>query len=279
VGEERGGVVSGSSGRPEGSERKSMPGVIMENGMGDGARTNHDREGMSNGANGASHAIPKGYDKAGVRADPNSMQVVNQMSQPNGINGSRQSKSMDSPIETMPKDLKQQISQLPPEITNITQGYLSLTTLLSRLAQSTHNRLSEKINDMASMATSASFENGNINGMDDNSVDNIRKKVQLLKFAEETHGNWVKALVITQWSRISNDITKLVDLNLHMKQRISKYEELLEDIGQVKRQLYDARSPNPDLKTAVEVLTTGRASWMPDVCCLYQIYSFHILTS
>jgi mediator of RNA polymerase II transcription subunit 14 len=65
---------------------------------------------------------------------------------------------------------------------------------------------------------------------------------------------------------VSENVSKLIDLKLHIDSERNLYDTALYQMSEVKRNLMFARAPNPDLKTAVEVLSTGKASWMPDVC-------------
>jgi len=242
-----------------------MPGVIMENGVGAAARTNHDREAMSNGANGASYLPNRPSEKAGWTE---LQQSQNQASQVNGVNGMRAAQSADSPADSIPKDLRNQMNQLPPEINHITEGFESLPNLLTRLAQLTHNQLSAKILELAGLNVQTSADSGSNFMVDDNSAENIKKKVNLLKFTESVHSNWTKALVITQWSRVSEEVGRVIDLKAHLDEQRLYYDIAVHELSELKRSLVHARLPNPDLRTAVEVLSTGKASWMPDVSCV-----------
>jgi mediator of RNA polymerase II transcription subunit 14 len=269
-------VGSGVGGRPEGHpEQESMPGVIMEDGSRNGAHTNHDRDPMLNGINGTSSTLGTGFEKGKPRGEPQSSLKQSQFT--NGANGTvpdsqsqSQNQNQSLVVEPVLSEMAGKLKQLPPELVHITEGFEPLSRLLMRLAQVTHNRLSTKIMELAAMPTPSSAVNGNgshySNGTDDNSVDNVRKKVNLLKFAEATHADWTKALVITHWSRVSEDVSKLIDLKVHLDNQKGLYNAAFFELMEVKRGLVHARVPNPDLRTAVEVLSTGRASWMPDVC-------------
>ena len=103
------------------------------------------------------------------------------------------------------------------------------------------------------------------NGADDNSRENVAKKLHLLSAAQKWHAQWLKTLVITQWSRRAPEVSKLIDLTMHFKQHGWKYDAALAEMAEMKRGLSQAALPNPDLRTALEVLTTGKAPWMPDV--------------
>lgn len=241
----------------------SMPGVIMENGERNGAHTNHDRDPRPNGANGAVPALEKGKGRAEPLQDVTPLSPSIQ----NGRNGNFMEGHQNGGDGVAPKDIKAQIDQLPPELVHITQGFLPLSSLLSRLAQKAHNDLSKTITDLAQMPLPAAAINGNSHSMtnDDNSPQNIARKLRLLNFAQDAHTEWTKALIITNWSRRSDDVSKLIDLRVHLEQQKSHYEAALHELMELKRNLVHARLPNPDFKTALAVLTTGKASWMPEV--------------
>lgn len=228
---------------------------------------------MPNGTNGTVSTPETGFDKGKPRGEPQPSLKQSQFAK--GTNGAVPDAAAQSQaliVEPLPLDMAEQLQQLPPEIVHITEGFEPLSRLLMRLAQVTHNRLSAKIMELAAMPTPSSAINGNgmhyANGTDDNSVDNVRKKVNLLKFAEATHADWTKALVISHWSRISDDVSKVIDLKVHLDNQRRFYDAAVYELSEVKRSLVHARVPNPDLRTAVEVLSTGKASWMPDVCSL-----------
>ncbi|ELR10336.1 mediator complex subunit [Pseudogymnoascus destructans] len=243
-----------------------MPGVIMENGYGTGAHTNHDRDGAPNGTNGALQASSRPAEKTGM---PGHQQPPNQSVQLNGANGAPMTQSAGHSAGSVLKDANIQTKSTPPKINHITEGFESLPNLLTRLAQVTHNQLSGKLLELAGMNIQQSPDNSNavsfVSGPDDNSAENIKKKVNLLKFAEGVHSNWTKALVITQWSRISEEVSRVIDLKAHLDEQKLYYDIAVHELSEVKRSLVHARLPNPDLRTAVEVLSTGKASWMPDL--------------
>ncbi|KAI5867060.1 MED14-domain-containing protein [Durotheca rogersii] len=137
------------------------------------------------------------------------------------------------------------MNDLPDEIQHITQGFVPLGLLLSRLAQKTHNQLVDEIMALAKMPAPTPALNGNSGhagtAIDDTSAENLNKKARLLNFVQEKHAEWVKAA----------SVSKLIDLMNHINM-------------QRKLDLTFARVPNPDLQTALHVLSTGAAPWMPD---------------
>jgi mediator of RNA polymerase II transcription subunit 14 len=248
----------------------SMPGVIMENGR-NGSHTNHDRDQRPNGVNGANHVPEKNQEKGKVKAEPQQNMTPISPTIPNGLNGNFMDaqRHQNGGADAVSQNLQERINQLPPEIVHITQGYMPLSKLLSRLAQKTHSDLSDTILELAQMPIPASALNGNsshVTTVDDNSPENLAKKLRMLKFAQDAHTEWTKALVITGWSRRAEDVSRTIDLKIHLDNQMGFYDSAFSELAEVKRGLIHARLPNPDLRTALEVLTTGKASWMPDVC-------------
>lgn len=164
------------------------------------------------------------------------------------------------------------MNSLPPEIVHITTNYFPLPFILQRLAQKSHNDLQAKIEELARMPVGLGATNGTGPG-EDNSEENQNKKANLLTFVQDLHSQWVKALVISEWSRKAGKVSKLIDLHAHIMEEIRKYEMMLDRMGNIKRNLYAARLPDPDIKTALQVLSTGQAPFLPDVStsCLYRV--------
>lgn len=163
------------------------------------------------------------------------------------------------------------MNDLPDDIVHITQGFVPLSAFLTRLAQLTHNSVQEKMAELAKMPIPASAVNGGATNFtasapDDTSAENLRKKAALLHFTQDMHAKWVKALVIMEWSRRAPHVSKLIDLKFHMDQLRIFYDTCVDSMVNVKRDLSYARMPAPDLKTALQILSTGSAPWIPDVC-------------
>ncbi|CAK7565569.1 MAG: mediator complex subunit [Sporothrix epigloea] len=165
------------------------------------------------------------------------------------------------------------INDLPDEIQHITTNYIPLGLLLQRLAQKTHNNLQDLIRELARKPVAGSGGTTALgippslqSGTEDGSIENIEKKKALLDFARNEHANWVKALVITEWSKKASQISKLIDLENHMfEEELVRYEQSVFTMLNLKRNLNDARVSSPDLKTALNVLSRGAAGWMPDL--------------
>ncbi|QSZ33899.1 hypothetical protein DSL72_005473 [Monilinia vaccinii-corymbosi] len=240
----------------------------MDSGSRNGSHTNHDRDRYSNGEGKASE---KSRDKNQARSEPQQNMTPISPAVPNGMNGSFKdgsARQQNSTEESIPKDILDRIHDLPPEVEHITAGFVSLTELLNRQAQSTHNELRTAITDLANMPipqSAISESSSHITKEDDTSNDNVDKKVNLLTFIQAQHSAWVKQLVVLEWSRKADEVSRIIDLNFHLMNKRELYHNIVGTIFQMKRNLLNAGVPNPDLKTAVEVLSTGKANWMPDL--------------
>lgn len=203
-------------------------------------------------------------DQNGARTDHDRGQAPQPTVENSAAMPSKPGVAMEMTIPMRPR-----MNDLPDNIVHITQGFVPLSTLLTRLAQHTHNSLQEKIAELAKMPLPASAMNGTTNhsatGPDDTSAENLHKKGALLHFAQDMHAKWIKALVITEWSRKASLVSKLIDLKFHIDQQRILFDGCLDDMVNVKRDLTYARMPSPDLKTALQVLSTGNAPWVPDV--------------
>ncbi|EON97931.1 putative mediator of rna polymerase ii transcription subunit 14 protein [Phaeoacremonium minimum UCRPA7] len=235
----------------------------MEIGVQNGVLTNHDRDTRVNGING--NAIvkrepspEKGKGASGISTLNGTYHGAMDVDAPQGQASSK----------ALLSDDRSKLDDLPEEIVHITQNFMPLGLLLTRLAQKSHNAIQDKILEMAKMPL-PQVMNGNSdthsNPLDDTSEENLAKKTALLHFVQDLHAKWVKALVITEWSRKADLVSKLIDLKAHIDVQMFKYDGALDQIVDVKRNLLYARLPNPDLKTALQVLSTGDVPWMPEL--------------
>ncbi|KAF7548255.1 hypothetical protein G7046_g8741 [Stylonectria norvegica] len=246
-----------------------MPGVInMENGGHDGVAKNYDRDAKLNGLNGNGKQADGQLNGQGAgKTDAHHAGNIVNGGQVGGT-GLKSPIQQTQPPEQQSIEKASRMNDLPDEIIHITQGFVPLGLLLQRLSQTTHNQLQDKVAELAKMPLPQTALNGNTHvgsAPDDTSTENKAKKASLLSFAQTQHAKWVKALVITEWSRKSEMVSKLIDLKFHVDQQRILYDAAVDSIVNVKRDLTYARMPSPDLKTALQVLSTGTAPWMPDL--------------
>ena len=167
------------------------------------------------------------------------------------------------------------VGRLPPEIEHVTFGYVPFSSLISRLVQETFNDLTDVINDMSDMPVSQPGQSGSHNhfhqqsyGNGDPSQANVQKKLRMLHFASDRRAQFIKILILSRWSRQVEAVSKVIDLNFWLSNQIGQYNECCSWMGELKRRLIPLREPNPDIKTALEVLSLGKASWLPDLSYL-----------
>lgn len=223
--------------------------VTMDNGGQSGARSDPYRDIKSNGGNGAAAVPETAKDSVAVTVGDKSKAVALERT------------------EAQSAEQRPGLEELPEEIQHITQGFVPLSRLLTRLAQNTHNELQNKIAELAKLPIPGAAVNGNAAhaAEDDASTENLRKKGSLLQFAQDQHGRWVKALVLAEWSRKADVVSKLIDLKVHLQGQKFLYDEVFRLQVDLTAELRNMRLPSPDLKTALQVLSTGSAPWMPDV--------------
>lgn len=166
----------------------------------------------------------------------------------------------------------EQYSDLPPEIAHIgPEQYNSLSTLLLRISQESYNELEEVLKNMAAIhmtpVTNGALPNGlGAANMQGNAEANRRKKLVLLSFAQEQRSKFIKLLVLTEWGKkASSDISKLIDLLAHASTQAAHMDAADFKLERIKVLSNNARENNPDIATALEVLSTGKASWMPSL--------------
>lgn len=222
-----------------------------------GVRTHHDRNSWTNGVNGGVAKREGSPDKGKAHANMSGSSVM--------MNGGAAS-FMD--VDSQPPG-GSKFNDLPDEIQHITADIMSLSLLLTRLSQWTHAKLQDEIAYLASKTLPQGVLNGTTNHQSadnhDTSQESLEKKIHLLNFLQDMHSKWVKTLVITEWSKKAAQVGALIDIRVHLLTKQAHYQELFWELIRMKQDLHWAKVPGPDLKTALEVLTTGQASWMPEL--------------
>lgn len=168
------------------------------------------------------------------------------------------------------------VSKEPPKLQHIVQGFFPLSKLVNRSVQECWNDLADVVAELAEIqvplqdtSTSASpiLVSGKVPG--NQFAENVRKKLRVLEFAQTKRGEFIKLLVLSQWSRQAADVSRLIDIQNFIRTQHQAFAEALQWIGDMKRDLVRAQVANPDIITALEVLFKGEVVSMPHV-------SFHI---
>lgn len=245
----------------------------MENGIRNGVPSNHDKDTSLNGYGDVARVGEPVPGKVQSEGEATGAKMPDAAL--NGVgdakHGSAETQTQVSKEPTASNVLQNpsRMNDLPEEVRHITQGFIPLSTVLIRLAQATHDDLQKTIIESANIKWMPADINGNAaNGSDlpeDNSEGNRKRKMTLLKFAQDAHAKWVKALVIANWSRNAQTVSKLIDLKAHLDEKRMLFDHTQNWLIGLKRDLGLARLPRPDLKTALQILTTGEAPWIPEV--------------
>jgi mediator of RNA polymerase II transcription subunit 14 len=158
----------------------------------------------------------------------------------------------------------------PPELQHIVQGFFPLAKLLNRSAQQCWNDLADLVTELAEIQVPSHDPNSspispNTKVLGNQSSENVRKKLRALEFAQKKRGEFIKLLVLSQWSRQAADVSRLIDIQNFIRTQHQAYAGALQCMGDMKRDLVRAQVANPDLNTALEVLLRGEVVSMPDV--------------
>lgn len=161
---------------------------------------------------------------------------------------------------------------LPPEIQHVSSGYVSLSALVGRLAQETFNDLGNVISDMADLPVEQPRPNGVLNHVNHlvngnhaaKSDASVQKKLRMLNFTNNWRPKFIKILVLSQWARQAEAVSRVIDLKHWEDMQRMEYDGAATAIGELKRLIAAMKEPSPDITTALEVLLTGSASWLPD---------------
>jgi len=161
-----------------------------------------------------------------------------------------------------------------PVLEHVTEGYRSLGQLIARSAQLCFNDLEKTLDKMAALPQSSSFTAELTNGVNDHAAINgagsaakvdAEKRRLMLEFLNTHREKFIKLMVLADWSKNAKDVGKMIDLNVWFENQYRHFDNAKFMVGDIQRRLQTFKVRAPDIKTAVAILSTGKASWMPDV--------------
>lgn len=232
-----------------------MPGVIMDNVNTEGFVQ---RPAPNETVNGVSGSYGN-YEKSGQHPAATNGPVL--------VNGAGRGLDALSQQSKMPIRNAGDNDSTPFELPHITQGFFPFGTLINRAVQQCWNDLSELITELAAIQVphepSSALANGKTPG--NQSSENVHKKLRILDFAYAKRAEFIKLLVLSQWSRQAAEVSRLIDIQNFIRTRHQAYISAVQYVGEMKRDLVRAQVANPDLKTALEILSRGRVRSLPDV--------------
>jgi mediator of RNA polymerase II transcription subunit 14 len=232
-----------------------MPGVIMENANVEGSAR---RPGLNEATNGA-HGSMGSNEKFGQRPA-----LANG---PVHVNGTGREADHSNQVSKTTQRMEE-LTITPYEIPHITQGFFPFGTLVHRAVQNCWNELSELISELATIQVPPdhSTAHGAIGKSPGNqSAQNMHKKLKILEWGHAKRAEFIKLLVLSDWSRQASEVSRLIDIQGFIRTRHQAYANAMNFVGVMKQDLVRAQVANPDLKTALEVLAKGKVASLPDV--------------
>ncbi|KAF2001091.1 MED14-domain-containing protein [Amniculicola lignicola CBS 123094] len=153
------------------------------------------------------------------------------------------------------------MQQLPPEIQQISaDAYHSFGKLLERTCEECYRDLLDLLGQLAKITDHQTDESAPI----DHKVSQ-QKRLMVARFAQSHRAKFIKLLVILEWGKTSSvEVAKLVDLFGWMRTQAEHMEYLDFAMTELKIKINGLRQYNPDIRTALEVLSTAKAPWIPD---------------
>lgn len=169
-----------------------------------------------------------------------------------------------APKGDMGANLANEMEQAPSDILHLIpkDNYLPIAALIGRAAQSCWNSLTDLVEELASIQVPeqpAEPTKPLPNNLPNNqSKANLEKKERLLRFANDQKADFIKLLVLLQWSKNVDDVSKTISINFWLMKRRQAYWDAIASLALLKQESAGFQIPNPDLKGAAEVLSTGR---------------------
>lgn len=187
---------------------------------------------------------------------------------------------------------EQKFAELPPEIAHLSsEHYHPLSTLVQRISQECYNGLNDVLREMAEVEINqhpngllTNGLGGHLNGLQNSSKGNKdkkldgnqQKKLLLMDFAQHNRAKFIKLLVLTEWGKKSAvEIAQVIDLFQWTRDQSFGMDNAHIQMDQIKLLTAHSREPNPDVRTALEILSKGRAEWIPDVSIALKCISNH----
>lgn len=198
---------------------------------------------------------------------PQKSLIPSQDGEPGHTNGL----SKDAPLRhsLAPPTSTLRSEQVPLEILQLISkdSYLPLAALINRAAQSCWNNLAILLDQLASIQIpdlNGDSTKPLLNGQTNNQTKaNLEKKEKLLQFANDQKADFIKLLVLLQWSRDVEDVSKTISINYWLMTRRQAYWDAIASLVRIKQDSAGFQVPNPDLKTAAEILSRGKALDIP----------------
>ncbi|KAI7488118.1 MED14-domain-containing protein [Hortaea werneckii] len=144
----------------------------------------------------------------------------------------------------------------------------SMGKLIDRLTQQTYHDLNDTLAKMSEIPQQqdAPQTNGLIPNQQDTSQASLKKKEILMTFLNDTRDRFTKMAVLSDWARNNaNEMAQLITVKVWQDAQRAAHANAAYSIGEMKRKMIDFKVPAPNIEGAMELLATGKASWIPDL--------------
>lgn len=151
----------------------------------------------------------------------------------------------DDTVAAMKQQLQlnqQLVHKDPPPIPHIQENFIPLQTVITNLIYYASAELRNILETLPSTAS------------------DMVKKRRLLDFIVKLRMQFVKVYVLTKWSYVSRDISKTIDAVSWLNGQQNCFQNVIHALVDIDKSLGGAKLRNPDIETALEVLTSGRPS-------------------
>ncbi|KAK4942893.1 mediator complex subunit [Elasticomyces elasticus] len=146
-------------------------------------------------------------------------------------------------------------------------NYLPIAALISRASQSCWNGLTRMVEQLAAIHVpeqSLDQTKALPNSLPNNQTKaNLDKKDRLLRFANDQKVDFIKLLVLLEWSRNVEEVGKTISINFWLMGRRQAYWNTISSLALLKQESAGFQVPNPDLEVAAEVLSKGKVANFP----------------
>ena len=142
----------------------------------------------------------------------------------------------------------------------------SLGLLMDRVASQCYFDLNTTLTEMDVVATEHQHQQANgiiPHTSQDASEGSLEKKRLLMDWASTQRERFIKTLVLAGWSRNEEDVSRLLDVKVWQDKQNFAHKDATQAIANTKNNMIAAKMPNPNIEGAMEVLATGKASWIP----------------
>jgi mediator of RNA polymerase II transcription subunit 14 len=177
---------------------------------------------------------------------------------------------VNGPVAAQPSNIPSGLEQAPIELLQLVgrEHYLPMSTMIARTAQICWNDLSSLVDQLSTQPVTqqSSDPSRPLYGSANNqSKTNLDKKDRILTFAESQKAIFIKLLVLLQWAKNSDDVSKTVNLNYWLQNQRSLFFRVRDALAELKTEALNYQVPNPDLTTAGKVLSLEKATSFPDI--------------